>query len=157
MRTPRREAGRLINQTVTVRTITPSRHSRTGITASLLHLSTTTELLVINLISQHDPQPNPQFSRGGNSGFPQTLLHQFAPIEPTQFRISAHRVYRGFTPQKAQQRITLLAQTSQPLSPATGVFPGNDPDVTGQRLAVAESFWIAQKDIGRQCRDRSHA
>jgi len=50
MRTPRREAGRLINQTVTLRTITPSRHSRTGITASLLHLSTTTELLVINLV-----------------------------------------------------------------------------------------------------------
>jgi hypothetical protein len=68
-------AGRLINQTVTVRTITRSRHPRTGITASLLHLSTTTELLVINLVPQHDPQPNPEFSRGGNSGFPQTLLH----------------------------------------------------------------------------------
>ena len=70
-----REAGRLINQTVTLRTITPSRHPRTGITASLLHLSTTTELVVINLIPQHDPQPDPQFSRGGNSGLPQTLLH----------------------------------------------------------------------------------
>ena len=65
----------LINQTVTLRTITPSRHPRTGITASLLHLSTTTELVVINLISQHDPQPDPQFPRGGNSGLPQTLLH----------------------------------------------------------------------------------
>ena len=75
MRTPRREAGRLINQTVTLRTITPSRHSRTGITAFLLHLSTTTEPLVINLVPQHDPQPNPEFSCGGNAGFPQTLLH----------------------------------------------------------------------------------
>ena len=75
MRTPPREAGRLINQTVTLRTITLSRHPRTGITASLLPLSTTTELVIINLIPQHDPQPNPQFSRGGDSGFPQTLLH----------------------------------------------------------------------------------
>ena len=75
MRTPRREAGRLINQTVTLRTITRFRHSRTGTTAFLLHLSTTTELLVINLIPQYDPQPNPEFSRGGNSGFPQTFLH----------------------------------------------------------------------------------
>jgi|BogFormECP03_OM2_1039629.scaffolds.fasta_scaffold09312_2 hypothetical protein len=75
MRTPRGEAGSLINQTVTLRTITPSRHPRTGITASLLHLSTTTELVVINLIPQHDSQPNPQFSRGGHSRFPQTLLH----------------------------------------------------------------------------------
>ena len=75
MRTPRREAGRLINQTVTLRTITPSRHSRTGTTASLLPLSTTTELLIINLIPQHDPQPNPEFSRCSDSRFPQTLLH----------------------------------------------------------------------------------
>src|ERR1700734_16352 len=63
-------------------------------------------------------------------------------------------MYRGLTPEKAQQRIPLLAQASQPLSPAAGVFPGNDADVTGQRLAVAESFWIAQKNIGRQRRDR---
>src|SRR5271156_895587 len=66
-------------------------------------------------------------------------------------------MYRGLTPEKAQQRITLLAQASQPLSPAAGVFPGNDPDVTRQGFAVAESFRIAQKDIGRQCRDRSYS
>ena len=75
MRTPRREAGRLINQTVTLRTITQSRHSRTGTTAFLLPLSTTTELLIINLIPQHDPQANPQFSCCGDSRFPQTFLH----------------------------------------------------------------------------------
>ena len=75
MRTPRREAGRLINQTVTLRTITLARHSRTATTASLLPLSTTTELVIINLIAQHDSQPNAQFSRGGDSRFPQTLLH----------------------------------------------------------------------------------
>jgi hypothetical protein len=40
MRTLRREAGRLINRPVILRTITRSRHSRTGITAFLLHLST---------------------------------------------------------------------------------------------------------------------
>src|ERR1700691_5142579 len=156
MRTPRREAGRLINQTVTLRTITRSRHSRTGITAFPLHLSTTTELVVINLISQHDPQPNPEFSCCSDSRFPQTLLHQFAPIKRTYSRIPAPRVYRRFTPQKAQQWITLLAQASQPLSPAAGVFPGNDPDIACHSLAIGESSRIAQKDIGRQCRDRSH-
>jgi hypothetical protein len=75
MRSPRREAGRLINQTVTFRTITPFWHSRTGSTTSLLHLSTTTELLVIDLVPQHDPQPNPEFPCGSDSGFSQTLLH----------------------------------------------------------------------------------
>src|SRR5580693_2577188 len=119
MRTPRREAGRLINQTVTLRTITLARHSRTGTTASLLPLST--------------------------------------PIEPTEFRVPAHRMCRRLTPEKTQQRITLLAQASQPLSPAAGVLSGNDPDVTRQRLAVAKPFRIAQKDIGRQGRDRSYA
>src|SRR5580658_6560106 len=71
-------------------------------------------------------------------------------------RIPAHRVCRGLTPEKAQQRIALLAQTSQPLSPAAGVFPGNDPDIAGQSLAVAKPFRIAQKHIGRQGRDGSH-
>src|ERR1700685_2609318 len=108
MRSPRREAGRLINRTVTIRTITRSRHSRTGFTAFLLHLSTTTELLVINLVPQHDPQPNPEFPCGSDSGFSQSLLHSFAPIELPQSRISAYRMCRRLTPQKAQQRITLL-------------------------------------------------
>ena len=75
MRSPRREAGRLINQTVIFHTITRSRHSRTGSTAFLLHLSTTTELLIIDLIPQHDPQPNPEFSCGRDSRFSQALLH----------------------------------------------------------------------------------
>jgi len=65
-------------------------------------------------------------------------------------------MYCGLTPEKAQQRITLFAQASQPLSPAAGVLPGNDPDVTRQRFAVAKPFCIAQKDIGRQRRDRSY-
>jgi len=149
MRTPRREAGRLINQTVTLRTITRSGHSRTGITVFCCICPRRTELVVINLISQHDPQPNPKFSRGGNSGF---SPDPFAPIFADRTDLvpdPAHCVGRGLTPEKAQQRITLLAQASQPLPPAAGVFPGNDPDVTRQRLAVAESFWITQKDIGR--------
>src|SRR6202789_112549 len=52
---------------------------------------------------------------------------------------------RRLTPQKAQQRMALLAQSSQPLSPSAGVFPRNDPDVTGQSLAVAKPFRIAQE------------
>src|SRR5471030_2891321 len=59
------------------------------------------------------------------------------------------------TPEKPQQRIALLGQSSQPLSPSAGVFPRNDPDVAGYSLAVAKPFRIAQENIGRQCRDRS--
>jgi MFS family permease len=49
--------------------------------------------------------------------------------KPAQFRIPAYRMCRRLTPQKAQKRITLLAQASEPLSTAAGVFSGNDPDL----------------------------
>src|SRR5215467_9764903 len=62
MRTPRREAGSLINRPVTIRTKPDFRHPRTGGTA--LYLPSTTELVVINLIPQHDPQANPEVLDG---------------------------------------------------------------------------------------------
>src|SRR5580658_2548632 len=105
MRSPRREAGRLINQTVIFHTITRSRHPRTGSTAFLLHLSTTTEFLIIDLVPQHDPQPNPEFPCCSDSGFSQTLLDSFAPLERTEFRIPAYRMCSSLAPQKAQQPI----------------------------------------------------
>jgi len=51
-------AGRLINRPVTVRTIADFKHPRTGCTTLLL-LSATTELFVVNLVPQHDPQSDP--------------------------------------------------------------------------------------------------
>jgi len=66
MRTPflRREAG-LTNRTVTVRTKPDFKHPRTGGTTLLL--STTTELFIIDLIPQHDPQTDPQFAGRGHA------------------------------------------------------------------------------------------
>src|SRR3974390_852120 len=89
MRTPfrRREAGSLINRTVTVRTKPRFRHPRTGSTALLL--SATAELLVIDLVAQHDPQPDSQLASRCHACFPQPLLHQFAAIEPLQLGIAA--------------------------------------------------------------------
>ena len=92
MRTPflRREAGSLINRTVTVRTIPDFKHPRTGRTAVLL--STTTEFLVIDLIAQHDPQTNAQLAGRRHARFPQAFLHRFAAIETLQLGIAAHRM-----------------------------------------------------------------
>ena len=70
-----REAGSLINRPVTFRTIRRFWHPRTGITAFLLLLSTTTELVVLNLIPQHDPQPDPEFASHRHTRLPQALLH----------------------------------------------------------------------------------
>jgi hypothetical protein len=69
----RREAGSLINRSVTICTIPDFRHPRTGSTALLL--STTTELFVVDLIAQHDPQTNAQLARHCHARFPQPLLH----------------------------------------------------------------------------------
>ena len=157
MRTPflRREAGGLINRTVTVRTIRDFKHPRTGSTALLL--STTTELLVIDLIAQHDPQPNAQLAGCCHACFPQAFLHQFAAIESLQLGIAAHRMSAGFIPKKAQQRTALLGQRPEPLVRCARVFAWNQSDVTGQRLAIGEALRVAQKDIRRQCRDRAYS
>src|SRR5580704_12747600 len=142
MRTPCREAGSLINRPVTRRTIVRSRPPCTGTTVFLLLLSTTTELVVLHLIPQHDPQPNPEFASDRHS-----RLH----------RISAYRLCSRLTPEKTQQRIALFTQPTEPLPSSTGVFSGDHPYITSQGLAVCESCWIAQKYLGRQRRDRPHS
>src|ERR1700693_268600 len=157
MRTPRREAGSLINRPVTRRTIARSRPPCTGGTAVLLLLSTTTELVVLHLIPQHDPQPNPEFASYSHSRFPQTLLHQFPTVKTLQRRISAYRVCSRLTPEKAQQRIGLFTHPPEPLPSSTGIFSGDHPYITSQGLAVCESCWITQEHLGRQRRDRPHS
>src|ERR1700759_2436582 len=94
----RREAGSLINRTVTIRTKPRFRHPRTDSTALLL--STTTELLIIDLVAQHDPQPDSQLARHRHARLAQTLLHKFATVEPLQFGIAARRVSAGLVPEK---------------------------------------------------------
>src|SRR6266849_11137096 len=132
-------------------------HPRTGFTAFLLLLSATTELVIINLIPQHDPQPDPEFASHSDTRFSQAFLDQFAAIETLQLRIPAYRVYRRLTPEKPQQRIALFAHTTQPLPPSTGVFTRNHPHITSQGLAVSESCCIAQEYLCRQRRNRSHS
>jgi len=108
MRTPfaKREAGSLINRTVTIPTKPRFKHPRTGRTAVLL--STTTEFFVIDLVPQHDPQADSQLARHRHACLPQPLLHEFTAIEPLQLGIAARRVNAGLVPEKAQQRIALL-------------------------------------------------
>src|SRR5215469_13912925 len=157
MRTPflRREAGSLINRTVTIRTIADFRHPRTGSTALLL--STTTELFITDLVSQHDPQANPQLACHRHTRLPHTLLHQLATIETFQLRITACGMSTGLIPKKAQQRITLFGDFSEPPASPAGAFLRNEPHVAGQRLTIAEPLRVAQKHIRGQRRNRPHS
>src|ERR1700722_17683356 len=101
-------------------------------TTALLHLSTTTELVVLNPIPQHDPHPDSQLASHCGSRFSQTFLDQFATVKMFQLRIPAYRMDHCFTPEKSQQRIALFGQTTQSLSPSTGILAGDHPHITSQ-------------------------
>src|ERR1039458_7141439 len=90
-------------------------HPRTGTTAFLPHLAAATELLVIDLIAQHNPQADPEFASCGNSGFAQSLLGQLAPVEALQLWVSAYGVHGGLAPEKTQQWVALFTQSAQSL------------------------------------------
>jgi hypothetical protein len=55
-----------------------------------------------------------------------------------QLSIVPYCVRGCFTPDKAQQCVALFASFAKPLSPATGMFPWDHPDVAGHRIAVGE-------------------
>jgi hypothetical protein len=63
-------------------------------------LPTTTELLVLNLIPQHDPHPDSELASHRYSRLPETFLDQFAAVKTLQLWIPANRVYSRFTPEK---------------------------------------------------------
>src|SRR5215470_10503156 len=118
-------AGRLINRTVTIRTISDFKHPRTGCTTLLL-LSAMTELFIINLVPQHDPQSDSQLACYRHASFPQTFLCQFASIETFQLGVTAYCVSTGFTPQEPQQRTALFRYFTEPLGSSTGALPRDD-------------------------------
>src|SRR5215469_3502032 len=135
-----REAGGLINRTVTIRTKPRFRHPRTGSTAALL--STATELFIIDLIAQHDTQTNPQLASHRHARFPQALVHQFASIKALQLGIVTRRMSAGLIPKKAQERTALFGQRTESLSCSAGVFAWNQSHVTGQCFAIGETLRI---------------
>src|SRR5229473_3525250 len=105
-------------------------HPRTGTTVFLPHLAAATELLVIDLVAQHDPQSDSEFASCSDSRFAQSLLCQLAPVEALQLGISAYGVYGCLAPQKPQEWVTLLAQPAQPLLTTAGVFARDHSHIT---------------------------
>ena len=116
-----------------------------GTTVLLSQLSATTELLVINLVTQQDPESDPQLSCGCYFRFPQTLLHQLVLIKTLQLRILANRMPHRFAPQKTKQRIPLFAQTAQSLPASAGVFAGDQSHITGYCLSIHEPLRLTQE------------
>lgn len=78
----------------------PLWHPRTGSSAFLPQLAAATELLVIDLVAQHNPQPDPEFTSHRDSHFTEALLLQLALVKAFQFWISADGVHARLTPEK---------------------------------------------------------
>jgi hypothetical protein len=93
---------------VTVRTKPRFWHLRTGFTAFPLLLPATTELVIVNLIPQHDPQPDFQLASHSYPRLPQTFLHLFAAIEALQLGISTDGGSTRLAPEKSLQRAALF-------------------------------------------------
>src|SRR5246127_5129273 len=89
--------------------------------------SATAELLVINLVTHHDPKSDSEFSSCGDSRFSRYLLHQFAPMKTFQRRMALDCVHRRFAPQISQQCVPLFAHRTQPLPASTGMFARHTP------------------------------
>src|SRR5215813_1255271 len=62
------------------RTTVESRHSRMGFPC-LPQPSAAAELFVVNLVAQHDPQPDPQFAGRRYPRLAHSFLDELAPIE----------------------------------------------------------------------------
>src|ERR1700739_32496 len=120
-------------------------HPRTDTTAFLPRFSSTAELLVINLVTHHDPESDSQLPGCCDSGFPQSFLHQLPPIEAFQLRIPLDRVHRRFAPQITQQRVSWFAHRPQPLPAPAGVFARDHADVASHCFPIDEPQRIAQE------------
>jgi hypothetical protein len=108
----------------------PHGHHRTSVATA-----PTTELLVINLVSQQDPEPDPQLSCGRYFRFPQTLLHHLVLVKTLQLHILANRMPHRFTPQKTKKRIPLFTQSPQSLPASAGVFARDQSHIAGYRFS----------------------
>lgn len=63
---------------------------------------------IIDLIPQHDRQPNPQLASHATVAFPRSFLEQLATLERFKFWVQACGVAARFTPEKSQQGTALF-------------------------------------------------
>src|SRR5712691_2216462 len=143
-----REAGRPINVSVT-QGPTPTRASPHTPPLRLPRQATTAEFRIVDLIAQHDPQPNPQLPRRRDVGLRESLLRQLASIEALQVRIPSDGMSCCLTPEEPQERIALFGERAQSLPLAARVLARDHADVAGQRFPVEKPCGIAHEDFRR--------
>src|SRR4029077_17967280 len=138
------------------RTTVEIRHPRMGFPL-LPQPSAATALVVINLVTHHDPQPDTQFACRCDPCLAHSFLDELATLEALQLRVFPYRMHPCFGPQIAQQGVALLGQFSQSLSLPAGVLTPNHPEVAGHLVGGVEATRVTEKNIGRQSRHRTYA
>ena len=108
------------------------------------------------MIAQQNPEPDAQLARDGDTGFAEAFLLQLASVETSQRRIASFGVNRGLTPEEPQHCIPLFGHRAESLPRPARVFARNQTDIAGEGLRIGEACGIAEKDFGRQGRDRPH-
>jgi len=116
-----------------------------------------TELLVIDLIAQHDEEPDGQLAGHGDLGRRQAFAKGQAPVDTPQARVVAAGDLRRLDQQEPQQAVALLGQRSETLPSAAGVFARNQPPLAGDVLGVGKALHRPQHQHGAQRRQRTHA
>src|SRR5215813_10764097 len=86
-----------VTRSLQCRTTVEIRHSHMGFPFRP-QLSAAAELLVINLVAQHNPQPDPQFAGGRDPGLAHSLGNELAAIESFQLRVLPYGMHGCFAP-----------------------------------------------------------
>src|SRR6266550_791573 len=115
------------------------------------------QLRVIPVLAQHQIQPRGQLARHRYFRQPAMLAHRQPTIKTAQLGIVARRRLSRFHQQEAQKRTALLADVSQLLPPAAGVFARDQPEVAAYLAPRFESLRRPQRQHYGQRRHRPHS
>src|SRR5438552_5537826 len=113
-------------------------------------------LLVIPFLTPHPVESNREFPRHGYLGDPSLSSHGQVEKPAPPVGVSADRDLGRFHQQKAQQRVTLLADVAQPSPIPAGFLRRHQPHIAGDLLAAAKAFWRSDDQFERQRRQRPH-
>ena len=97
-------------------------------------------LFVIPFLAPHPEQTDGEFTCHGYLGDSGIPPHRQVYKLPSPLRIATNGSLCRFHQQETQQSVTLLADMSQPLTIGTGVFTGNQPQVTANLLASSKTL-----------------
>src|SRR5678816_2723347 len=86
-----RQVAYSVTRSLRCRTTVVIRHTCMGFPA-LPQLSAATELFIINLVAQHDPKPDAQFTCRRDPRLAHSFLDEFATIEAFQLRVLRGRM-----------------------------------------------------------------